>query len=159
MLLHVLGPEILLSEISRATCRRFKNTIDRLPSNITKHFPDYRGMDLDDLIAETQRKALPRMKNATQAGANYRAYALSNDASALAQANESANAATSLKREILAARFIIADSSLAAGCLDIADEAYKKIIISYSSSEEAGIRDRAKVGIDEIRDKRMRPSR
>lgn len=67
MLLFILGPEILLSEIKRPACRRFRDTINQLPSNITKHFPAYAGMHLDDIIAETQRRALPRMKRPTQA--------------------------------------------------------------------------------------------
>jgi integrase len=67
MVLFILGQEMLLSEITRLSCRNFRDTINQLPSNITKHFPDYDGMNLEQIVAEARRKALPRMKRQTQA--------------------------------------------------------------------------------------------
>lgn len=66
-ILFLLGPGILVSEISRSACRQFRDTINQFPSNITKHFPNYRDMRLEEIISQTEQRSLPRMKKATQA--------------------------------------------------------------------------------------------
>ncbi len=66
MMLHILGGNVLISRIDRNRCREFRDTLNRLPSNINKHFPEYQTIDLEILISDAQRKSLPRMKNATQ---------------------------------------------------------------------------------------------
>jgi integrase len=67
MLLFLIGPDILVSEVNRPGCRKFRDTINQLPSNITKYFPNYRDMSLGEIISQTEARALPRMKKATQA--------------------------------------------------------------------------------------------
>ena len=46
------------------------------------------------------------------------------------------------------------DGALKSGCLDVADQAYRRIISYYTGSAYAGIRDRAKLGIDDVRSAR-----
>lgn len=41
--------------------------INQLPTNITKYFPEYRGMHLEEIISQAKRRSRPRMKKATQA--------------------------------------------------------------------------------------------
>jgi hypothetical protein len=47
--------------------------------------------------------------------------------------------------------FGLADAALESGCLDVADQAYRRIITYYTGSAYAGLRDRAKLGIDDVR--------
>lgn len=47
--------------------------------------------------------------------------------------------------------FEIADSALKNGCLDFADKAYREIIVIYIGTAYAAYRDRARIGIDDIR--------
>lgn len=53
-------------------------------------------------------------------------------------------------------RFQIADAALLAGCLDVADEEYREILKIYSRPSDQAVRDRAKIGIDDVRAKRAR---
>ncbi len=48
-------------------------------------------------------------------------------------------------------RLQIADAALKSGCLDIANAQYRKVLSNYSSFRYIGLRDRAKVGIDDVR--------
>lgn len=50
--------------------------------------------------------------------------------------------------------FRLADKALALGCLDTADSTYRGLIEFYVGNAYQGIRDRAKVGIDDVRAKR-----
>lgn len=95
MMLHLLGRNVLVSRIDRKLCREFRDTIDRLPSNITKHFPNYEGMELKLLVLEAARKSLPKMKKATQS--KYITMLKSVLAFALAEGHISANPAQDLK--------------------------------------------------------------
>lgn len=95
MMLHVLGRKVLVSQIDRNLCREFRDTIDSLPSNITKHFPDYENMDLKSLVSEATRKSLPRMKRATQS--KYITMLKSVLASAVVEGHLSTNPAQDLK--------------------------------------------------------------
>ncbi len=47
--------------------------------------------------------------------------------------------------------FALADGALKNGCLDAADQAYRRIISFYTGSAYSGIRDRAKLGVDDVR--------
>lgn len=51
----------------------------------------------------------------------------------------------------IGARFEIADTALRLGCLEIADANYRYILAKYVGSAYAGQRDRAKIGIDDVR--------
>jgi hypothetical protein len=51
-------------------------------------------------------------------------------------------------------RFEIDDAALSAGCLDLADKGYRAILEEYNRPGDQAIRDRAKVGIDDVRAKR-----
>ena len=57
-------------------------------------------------------------------------------------------------KEAINARFDIADTALKGDCLDIADENYRHVIKVYTGSSYAAQRDRAKLGIDDVRQKR-----
>lgn len=48
-------------------------------------------------------------------------------------------------------RLQIADAALKSGCLDIANEQYRQVLNNYSSLRYLGLRDRAKVGIEDAR--------
>jgi hypothetical protein len=52
--------------------------------------------------------------------------------------------------------FALADGALKNGCLDAADHAYRRIISYYTGSAYSGIRDRAKLGVDDVRAARGR---
>lgn len=52
--------------------------------------------------------------------------------------------------------FALADGALRNGCLDVADQAYRRIISFYTGSVYSGIRDRAKLGVDDVRAERGR---
>jgi hypothetical protein len=47
--------------------------------------------------------------------------------------------------------FALADAALKSGCLDTADQAYRRLVVFYTGANYAGIRDRAKLGIDDVR--------
>ena len=47
--------------------------------------------------------------------------------------------------------FGFADAALAKGCLDDADKMYRSLISLYVGAAYSGIRDRAKLGIDDVR--------
>lgn len=51
--------------------------------------------------------------------------------------------------------FALADGALKFGCLDTADQTYRRVITYYVGSAYAGIRDRAKLGIDDVRAARL----
>ena len=95
MMVHLLGRNVLVSSIDRKLCREFRDTIDSLPSNITKHFPNYKSVDLKALVLEAARKSLPKMKKATQS--KYITMLKSVLAFALAEGHISANPAQDLK--------------------------------------------------------------
>lgn len=50
--------------------------------------------------------------------------------------------------------FGYADTALGKGCLDTADSVYRSLINFYTGAAYSGIRDRARVGIDDVRAKR-----
>lgn len=50
--------------------------------------------------------------------------------------------------------FSFADKARGKGCLDIADQQYRELIDMYVGSAYSGIRDRAKIGIDDVREAR-----
>ena len=52
--------------------------------------------------------------------------------------------------------FKIADLALKQGCLDIADERYRHVVTRYTGTAYAAFRDRARIGIDDVRDRRKR---
>jgi hypothetical protein len=54
----------------------------------------------------------------------------------------------------IGAKFNAADAYLAAGCLDPADQIYRDILATYTGSSFASVRERAKVGIDDVRAKK-----
>lgn len=47
--------------------------------------------------------------------------------------------------------FAFADAALQRGCLDDADAVYRSLVAFYTGGAYAGIRDRAKLGIDDVR--------
>ena len=47
--------------------------------------------------------------------------------------------------------FAFADEALRRGCLDDADRVYRNLVAFYTGGAYAGIRDRAKLGIDDVR--------
>jgi len=51
-------------------------------------------------------------------------------------------------------RFLMADSYLALGCLDQADETYRGIQTRYSGSSFASVRERALLGVTDVRSQR-----
>jgi hypothetical protein len=50
--------------------------------------------------------------------------------------------------------FAFADEALRRGCLDDADQVYRNLVAFYTGNVYAGIRDRAKLGIDDVRARR-----
>lgn len=50
-------------------------------------------------------------------------------------------------------RLEIADKAFQAGCYERAEHEYRKVIKEHTGSQEAALRDRAKVGIDDVRSK------
>lgn len=50
--------------------------------------------------------------------------------------------------------FEFADLAKDRGCLEIADRTYRDLIVAYPAAGDAGIRDRAKLGVDDIRELR-----
>ena len=53
-------------------------------------------------------------------------------------------------------RLAVADKALKKGCFDIADKQYRQVMSIYSGSSYSALRDRAKIGIEDIRDARRR---
>lgn len=51
--------------------------------------------------------------------------------------------------------FAFADEALRRGCLDDADGVYRNLVAFYTGGAYAGIRDRAKLGIDDVRSARV----
>lgn len=54
----------------------------------------------------------------------------------------------------LSGRLTLADAALKANCLDMADEIYREVISTYTGSRFAAFRERAKLGVDDVRAKR-----
>jgi len=83
---------------------------------------------------------------------------LVNDNSALYQVRSTRDLNLKLHRQnvetSIAARFGIADTALKHGCIDIADENYRHIFKVYTGSLYNAHRERAKIGIDDVREKR-----
>jgi hypothetical protein len=52
--------------------------------------------------------------------------------------------------------FLLADAAKGKGCLDVADSIYRGLISLYVGSAYGGIRDRARLGIEDIRELRSR---
>ena len=52
------------------------------------------------------------------------------------------------------ARFLMADAYLASGCLDQADNTYRSIQTRYSGSSFASVRERALLGVTDVKDRR-----
>lgn len=50
--------------------------------------------------------------------------------------------------------FALADAALAKGALDVADRTFRRLIDFYVGSAYSGIRERARIGIDDVRAKR-----
>ena len=53
-------------------------------------------------------------------------------------------------------RFIIADLALKKNCVNIADKNYRHIVSRYSGEAYRSHRERARIGIDDVREKRNR---
>jgi hypothetical protein len=53
-------------------------------------------------------------------------------------------------------RFEMADTALSAGCLSLADDGYRDIIKTHIGAADQAARDRAKIGIDDVRAKLAR---
>ena len=65
ILLDFFGPEINVTKIDQRHCREFRDLLNRLPSNMRKHFPN-RSVPLAIIASEASARALPRMKHNTQ---------------------------------------------------------------------------------------------
>jgi hypothetical protein len=74
----------------------------------------------------------------------------------LENAKTTVGEADSLRRKKTVAGFEVADAALLAGCLDIADTKYKEILTTFTRAVDQAVRDRAKVGIDDVRAKLAR---
>jgi len=60
-------------------------------------------------------------------------------------------AATEARQRHTEIAFAFADESLKRRCLDVADAAYRRLVEFYVGSAYGGIRDRARLGIDDVR--------
>lgn len=60
----------------------------------------------------------------------------------------------SYAEDTITARFDIADTALNLGCLDIADTNYRQVFKVYTGRAYTAHRERAKIGIDDVRQKR-----
>lgn len=63
---------------------------------------------------------------------------------------------TETQKRKWAIQFALAQAALTQKCLDLADGIYRDIIQTYTGSAYAGIRERARVGLDDVRDARRK---
>lgn len=61
-----------------------------------------------------------------------------------------------LRASILSLKFSLADGAKLKECLGVAQQEYLSIVTYYDGPGEGGIRDRAKIGIDDVREIRAR---
>lgn len=54
--------------------------------------------------------------------------------------------------------FALADAALAKGALDVADRTYRRLVEFYVGNAYSGIRDRARMGVDDVRSRRAAAS-
>ena len=62
--------------------------------------------------------------------------------------------ATALSNALRERIIIIADFALKRHCLDIADKYYRKIVVIFTGSTHAAVRQRAQIGVDDVRSRR-----
>jgi integrase len=65
VIIDFFGAEMLVTHVDQRRCREFRDLLNRLPSNMRKHFPD-RAMPLHDLARLAEARKLPPMKHNTQ---------------------------------------------------------------------------------------------
>jgi hypothetical protein len=78
------------------------------------------------------------------------------DTSYLEKSKAHMSAALAQLRKNLDERFEMADAALSAGCLTLADDGYRDIIKTHTGEADQAARDRAKIGIDDVRAKQPR---
>ncbi len=83
-------------------------------------------------------------------------YQQNRDRSYLEKSKSHLNDAQDQLQKSAAQRFEMADTALSAGCLDVADDGYREILKTYTRPSDQAIRDRAKIGIDDVRAKQPR---
>lgn len=75
------------------------------------------------------------------------------DASYLVKSKAHINDSLAQLQKKLDERFELADAALSAGCFSLADDGYRDVIKTRVGSDYQAARDRAKVGIDDVRAK------
>jgi hypothetical protein len=75
------------------------------------------------------------------------------DTSYLVKSKTHMNDALAQLQKNLDERFELADAALSAGCFSLADDGYRDVIKTHVGSDYQAARDRAKVGIDDVRAK------
>lgn len=83
-------------------------------------------------------------------------YQVNRDPSLLTKSKARLSVALATLRKKLDERFEIADAALSAGRLSLASDGYREIIKTYIGAEYQAARDRAKIGIDDVRTKQSR---
>jgi hypothetical protein len=78
------------------------------------------------------------------------------DTSYLVKSKAHMNDALAQLQKNLDERFELADAALSAGCFGLADDGYRDVIKTHVGSDYQAARDRAKVGIDDVRAKQPR---
>jgi hypothetical protein len=83
-------------------------------------------------------------------------YQQNRDASYLLRSKAHMREALAQLQKNLDERFEMADAALSAGCFSLADDGYRDVIKTHTGADYQAARDRAKVGIDDVRAKQPR---
>ncbi len=65
IVLDFFGPETEVAKLDKNQCRQFRDTLNAIPSNLRKHFPD-RDVSFAEMAATAHTRGLPMMAQITQ---------------------------------------------------------------------------------------------
>jgi len=131
--------------------------LTKIPANCKNGNPSPEtkfSFGLETLVIESEERAATA--NIELAQQEYSLYRQIRDASYLEKSKARMSKALAQLQKSLDERFELADAALSSGCFSLADDGYRDVIKTHTGADYQAARDRAKVGIDDVRAKLAR---